>query len=411
MYERARAKVLLVDDRPENLIALEAMLEPEGFQIVKANSGTEALKHLLTDDFSVILLDVQMPGMDGFETASMIKQRERSRHIPIIFITALSFEDRHVFQGYSVGAVDYMAKPLNPDILISKVRVFVELFEKNEEVLEQADLLRRQQLREAELHSEYMRDRRIAEVLQKAMLMSPPQDQYPGVQVVTRYEAASNEANLGGDFFDVFKIGPQKLALVVGDVSGKGLQAAARTAEVKFTLRAFLKHSRNPAQSLQQVNAILCSSDTDVDGIAAFTCVTLVVLNLQTGAVEVISGGMEPPFVLDAEGNVRVLEAKGFPLGVQAEAAYSVLKTKLRIGDTIVAFTDGVTEARKGYDLFGYDRVGAVAAGNPASVPLDEVGDQLLCAAREFAGGKLQDDACLLLARRVAAPKDVGSPR
>jgi PAS domain S-box-containing protein len=142
--------ILLVDDRPENLLALEAILEPLGQNLVRAHSGHEALKHLLRDDFAVILLDVQMPGIDGFETAALIKERDRTRHIPIIFVTAISKDERYVFQGYSAGAVDYISKPFNPDILKSKVSVFVELFKKNEQVKQQANLLRLSEQREKE---------------------------------------------------------------------------------------------------------------------------------------------------------------------------------------------------------------------------------------------------------------------
>ena len=116
-----RANILLVDDRPENLLALEAILEPLGHRLVSVTSATTALKELLLDDFACILLDVQMPELDGFELAELIKQRERSQHIPIIFLTALSKEERHVFRGYSAGAVDYIFKPIDPDILRSKV--------------------------------------------------------------------------------------------------------------------------------------------------------------------------------------------------------------------------------------------------------------------------------------------------
>ncbi len=98
--------ILLVDDREENLIALEAVLAPLGCRLVRARSGEEALKALLKDDFAVILLDVQMPEMNGFETAQMIKSRDRSRHVPIIFLTAISKEEEYVFRGYSVGPVD-----------------------------------------------------------------------------------------------------------------------------------------------------------------------------------------------------------------------------------------------------------------------------------------------------------------
>jgi CheY-like chemotaxis protein len=137
-----KAKVLLVDDRPENLLALEAILQGLDQELVTAESGEEALKHLLTDDFAVILLDVQMPGMDGFETAEHIKQRERTRHVPIVFLTAIDREPHHAFRGYSVGAVDYLAKPFDPWVLRAKVSVFLDLWEKNRQLQEQADTLR-----------------------------------------------------------------------------------------------------------------------------------------------------------------------------------------------------------------------------------------------------------------------------
>jgi hypothetical protein len=136
-----RVNVLLVDDRPENLLALEAILNSPSYNLVQASSGTEALRCLLNQDFAVILLDVQMPGMDGFETATLIRSRDRSRSTPIIFITAFSSNDTHVFKGYSLGAVDYLFKPVKPEILTSKVQVFVELFQKTVEVKQQATQL------------------------------------------------------------------------------------------------------------------------------------------------------------------------------------------------------------------------------------------------------------------------------
>lgn len=134
--------VLIVDDQAQNLVALEAVLEPLGQNLVKAHSGEEALKYLLSMDFSCILLDVQMPGMDGFETAALIKKRDKSRNIPIIFVTAISKDEEYVFRGYGVGAVDYIFKPINADVLRSKVSVFVDLSKKNERIKRQAELLR-----------------------------------------------------------------------------------------------------------------------------------------------------------------------------------------------------------------------------------------------------------------------------
>ena len=130
--------VLIVDDRPENLLALEAILKPLGARIVRARSGEEALLHLLRATFAVILLDVQMPRLDGLQTAELIKQREQTRHVPIIFITALSREAAYVFKGYAHGAVDYLLKPIDPEIVRAKVRVFCDLWVRGESIRHQA---------------------------------------------------------------------------------------------------------------------------------------------------------------------------------------------------------------------------------------------------------------------------------
>jgi len=144
-------EILLVDDRAENLLALEAILEPLNQTLIRAHSGDEALRKLLLHDFAVILLDVQMPGINGFETARLIKARERTKYIPIIFLTAISKDEEYVFEGYSVGAVDYLAKPFQPDILRSKVNVYVDLFLKQKQLSMQQDLLRASEVRELEL--------------------------------------------------------------------------------------------------------------------------------------------------------------------------------------------------------------------------------------------------------------------
>jgi len=129
--ENWKADILMVDDEPRNLLALEALLEPLGQNLLRARSGEEALRLVLKHNLAVILLDVRMPGMDGFETARMIRLRERSRHTPIIFLTGVSKEMESAFRGYEVGAVDYLIKPLVPAVLRSKVSVFVDLHKKN----------------------------------------------------------------------------------------------------------------------------------------------------------------------------------------------------------------------------------------------------------------------------------------
>src|SRR5204862_2368881 len=128
------------NDRPLNLLALNGILQELRQELVKADSGKEALRRVLNDDFPVILLDVKMPDMDGFETATLIRERDRSRHTPILFITAHK-DDEHLFRGYHAGAVDFLYKPVNPQVLRSKVSIFVDLSRKNEQLIHHALIL------------------------------------------------------------------------------------------------------------------------------------------------------------------------------------------------------------------------------------------------------------------------------
>lgn len=145
-----RINILLVDDRPDGLLTLEAVLKRSDFNLVKASSGLEAFARLKENNFALILLDVQMPGLDGFQTAQLIKQEVLLREIPIIFVTAISKEEKFVYQGYDVGAVDYIFKPFDPQILQSKVNVFVDLFRKQLKIKQQAEMIRESERAEAE---------------------------------------------------------------------------------------------------------------------------------------------------------------------------------------------------------------------------------------------------------------------
>ena len=148
---RGRARILAVDDDERNLLAISEVLAGAG-EVVCARSGEEALRYLLREEFAVILLDVLMPGLDGYETAALIRQREQSRRTPIIFLTAINKEEAHMLRGYDAGAVDFVFKPFDPLILRSKVTVFVDLFEKTREIQEKA--AREQRLLEAELKAQ-----------------------------------------------------------------------------------------------------------------------------------------------------------------------------------------------------------------------------------------------------------------
>jgi two-component system, sensor histidine kinase and response regulator len=158
-------KILIVDDQRDNLLSASAVLESLGEQVITAQSGREALLLLLDHDFAVIVLDIMMPDMDGFETAAFIRQRERSRHTPIIFLTALGRSDEHIRRGYDLGAVDYITKPFVPEFLRAKVSVFVELHRKTQLLRQQSELLER---RNAELH-ESIKHAKLAEEQIKAL--------------------------------------------------------------------------------------------------------------------------------------------------------------------------------------------------------------------------------------------------
>ena len=173
MSAEPKANILLVDDLEENLVALEAIIEPLGENLIRARSGEAALRELLVHDVAVILLDVQMPGLDGFETAALIKQREKTRSIPIIFLTAISTEEQHIFRGYSSGAVDYLTKPFDPDVLRSKVSVFIELYRKTEQLRRQDELLRERELAQAMRESE-VRYRALADAMPQIVWTARP---------------------------------------------------------------------------------------------------------------------------------------------------------------------------------------------------------------------------------------------
>lgn len=164
-------KILLVDDREDNLTSMEAILVPDGYRCIKAASGRQALKILLTDiDFALILMDVKMPNLNGFETAALIYEREKLRHIPIIFITANTYGEENIFKGYRMGAVDYIYKPVNPDLMRAKVAVLIDLYRKNHRLVAQEQkLIAINKNLEQEIHERKASEERVKELNRQLM--------------------------------------------------------------------------------------------------------------------------------------------------------------------------------------------------------------------------------------------------
>jgi len=179
-------KILIVDDRPENLLALEGLLDQFHIELIKANSGEEALAHTLDHDFALILLDVQMPGMDGFEVAELMRGNKKNKHIPIIFVTAASKASSHIFKGYESGAVDYLLKPLIPIVFQSKVGVFIELFAQKEALREKTQEFDRKLVELEELQQQL-------EETNEQLLMLSTTDGLTGLLNRRRFDEVFNE--------------------------------------------------------------------------------------------------------------------------------------------------------------------------------------------------------------------------
>ena len=252
-----------------------------------------------------------------------------------------------------------------------------------------------------ELAAAAERNERIAETLQRSMLEASPAGRFSGLAVETLYQAALNEAEVGGDFFDAFALNGRKVALVIGDVSGKGLMAAGRTAEVKYALRAFLHEYQAPEIALAQLNDFICETHRhDTENKEAFIILALAVVDTATGEASFSAAGAEPTLVLRANGTAEQVVIIGSPLGIQPEQTYTAVPLLLASGETVLMATDGITEARRGHAFLGIEGMAALAVKAGPTVSLLELSQAIYGAARDFAGGDLRDDVCLLLARR-----------
>ena len=254
---------------------------------------------------------------------------------------------------------------------------------------------------EKELAVVAAKNERIAETLQRSMLLASPAGKFSGFAVETLYEAALNEADIGGDFFDAFALVGNKVALVVGDVSGKGLVAAGRTAEVKYALRAFLHEYQAPEIALARLNEFICETHRlDQDTEEAFIVLALAVINTVTGEAVFSTAGAEPTLILRVDGTAEPVEIIGIPLGILPSSAYTARTALLKTGETVLMATDGITEARHGHEFLGTEGLALLAEKAGPAASLLKLSQLIYHGARDFAGGALRDDVCLLLARR-----------
>ncbi|MBC8139001.1 MAG: SpoIIE family protein phosphatase [Fibrella sp.] len=258
--------------------------------------------------------------------------------------------------------------------------------------------LARQVMALLELRRRYTHEKNIAETLQRSMLLPPKADQFPGLTVETLYEAAWSEAEVGGDFFDVFRLAGGSAALIVGDVAGKGLRAATRTAEAKYALRVYLRETGSSAEAVSRLNTFLCetSSGEEED---TFVALTVVIVD-PDGMARATLAGSEAPLIRRANGVTETISTGGMPVGVSESAEYNEKTFQLDSGDLILILTDGITEARHRGEFFGNDGVEQVVREVGALPSLTTIAETIVREAKAFANGTLRDDVCLLLARR-----------
>lgn len=392
-----KINVLLVDDHPENLLALEHLLDDPELFPVKAASGNEALKLAIEHDFAVVLLDVQMPDMDGYETAEWMRRNPQTRHVPIIFITATSHEERHVFKGYEAGAVDYITKPIEPLILKSKVQVFSRLFRQRAELDESRQALARACGELERTNEQLQNELELARHVQMGFLPAafPHEDR---VGFGHMYLACST---LGGDLFDAFAIGSDHVGLYVADVAGHGVRAALICGLLKM---GFETCKGGPGAELLQPDAILLRMNRLLRGrIPENSFITLLyaVLDLAGRTVRLSSAGHPNPIHYRAGTRAAAFHAlrSGPALGLMDAAVYPVAERAMVPGEKLVLFTDGVPEALNArQEEFGDDRLLAVIREAGARPP-----DELVRAIRQALDGHrdgfpASDDCSLLVA-------------
>ena len=381
------ARLLVVDDQEANRDMLARRLAQQGWRVDAAASGVDALAMLAASPYDLVLLDVMMPAMDGYEVLSRIKDNEALRHIPVVMVSAVDETDS-VVKCLELGADDYLTKPFNA--LVLRARVNASLAKKW--------LHDREQLYAKSL----ARELEIGREIQAGFL---PRDcpQPDGWEIAGRFEPARS---VSGDFYDAFMLDNGHVALVVADVCDKGVGAALYMALFRTLLRAMAsrdaKQGRADADLL--VDVVAHTNDyiaTTHERANMFATVFFGILDPQSGSLRYVNAGHDMPLVV-ANGIVRAeLATTGPALGLAAGAGFSVGKASLAPGDVLLAYTDGVTDARRAADgeRFSEERLRALLAGGDSAQTL--LARILAALAAHVGDAERFDDVTLIAVRRI----------
>ena len=337
----AGSRVLIVDDTPENLRVLRQALEPEGYSILIATSGESALRIARNAAPDLILLDIRMPGIDGFETCRRLKQDERTRNIPVIFVTAES-ETHSVVEGFQLGGVDYILKPFKNEEVLARVRTHLKVS------------LLAQEVERAQQRVIDNMERELNAARDLQMGLMPEGDPHiEGFDIAGRCVPARH---VGGDYFQHI-LQDRTLSLRLADVTGKGMQAAIPVVLFDGILESQRDSAQSPVELFQRLNRILFRKLPHRTSI----CFAMCDIDLETRNLTLINSGCPYPYLYRAsDGEFAELECSAYPLGSRADTTYESLDIHLEPGDYLIFCSDGFAEAENpAGELFGFERTAA----------------------------------------------------
>ncbi len=418
--ESGVVKILLVDDQPDNMLLLETMLRKSNRVFFKADSGQAAIKMLQEHEFCLVLLDVQMPDMDGFETAALIRDSDNGKHLPIIFVTAYSMTEQHIFLGYKTGAVDYLFKPIHPGILRSKVNVFIEMYQQRQKIVEKSveleeafhiqkalnqdlnkkttELDKAKKELEAVCQELQQLNRQMVhdlEQAQKTQNMLLPRKKYKlaGLDIATKYKPVQQ---IGGDFYDVYELENNKVGILLVDVTGHDISAALISFMVAGLFKTFAYENEKLITLIEQVDHVLHANTPGARFASAFYCL----YDTDNQNLEYICCGSPAGYLIRMQNQEIVrLTQGGPPLGafLQKKKGYESGSVQLHPGDRILLYTDGILEARntKG-QMFGKEAMISFVQENH-QLFIDELVEKLYDHVLSYAGiNRVKDDITLI---------------